>query len=221
MPHSAIGNFILLRELVRLYAPKARPEVVLSGDAGAAHSSLDDLFGCHCQFEPRTNIIRFSGASLMIRTDRHLPQLYKQQHQQLALKVKTLECEQGLASLVEALLVEALANEKIDDESSCLDHLCSVMGMSRWTLNARLQQEEQTFSKILQRVRIEQACFLLSETQLGMQEIGERLHFSSLSVFSRFFSTHMGISPRHYRQRSRPAEPNSTSSGWKGAKQGT
>lgn len=61
-------------------------------------------------------------------SDRHLPQLYKQQHQQLALKVKTLECEQGLTSLVEALLVEALANEKIDDESSCQDHLCSVMG---------------------------------------------------------------------------------------------
>lgn len=199
--YSAIGNFILLRELVRLYAPSARLEIALSMEGGADRRRLDELFGCHCQFGQQANVIRFEGAELAAPAERYLPLLHRQQGQQLARKVAALEQDPGFSAMIFALLDEALANEKIGDEASCLDHVCAVVGMSRWTLNARLGQEEKNFSMILKMVRITRACALLAETSLSMQEISERLRFSSLSVFSRFFSTHLGSSPRHYRQR--------------------
>lgn len=199
---SAIGNFMMLRELVRLYAPRAQLTLSLCGEAGPEHKALDDLFGCHCQFGQPANVLGLRHADLALSAETHLPLLHRQQRQQIAQRVLALQQEQGFAAMVASLLGEALCNEKMGDASSCLDHLCAVMNMSRWTLNTRLQQEEQTFSKVLQRVRIEQACALLADSRMSVQEISDRLRFSSLSVFSRFFSTHLGASPRHYRQRS-------------------
>ncbi|MNR39050.1 transcriptional activator FtrA [compost metagenome] len=73
--------------------------------------------------------------------------------------------------------------------------------MSRWTINARFKQETSHLSMLLKNVRIKKACAWLAETDMSIQDISERLRFSSLSVFSRFFSTHMGTPPLHYRRR--------------------
>lgn len=45
-----------------------------------------------------------------------------------------------------------------------------------------------------------EAAFLLHNSNLSIAQIGERLHFSDLPSFSRFFSRMKGLSPREYRE---------------------
>lgn len=46
-----------------------------------------------------------------------------------------------------------------------------------------------------------EAAFLLYSSSLSIVQIADRLHFSSLSSFSRFFSRMKGLSPREYREK--------------------
>ncbi|MEG0006855.1 MAG: helix-turn-helix domain-containing protein [Aeromonas sp.] len=199
--HSAIGNFMLLKELVRLYAPGVETAVSLRGAAKPGSKQLDEDFGCHCQFDQAANVIHFKSAALTSRAEHYLPLLNRNQHQQISRRVAALEYEQGFSSLVMSLLEQAIENNVLNDEASFMEYICGLFGMSRWTINARLNQENSHLSMLLKKVRIKKACAWLAETDLSIQDISERLRFSSLSVFSRFFSTHMGSSPLHYRRR--------------------
>lgn len=199
--YSAIGNFMVLRELVRLYAPGAETLVTLNGPEDPGHPWLDEAFGCHCQFDQGANVIRFHKADLTIPTNTYLPLLNQNQHQHITRRVAALEQDQGLSSLIYRLLDEAIENNQIQDDDNFMDHICAIVGMSRWTLNIRLNQEETHVSTLLKKVRLNKACLWLAETNITLQDISERLRFSSLSVFSRFFSTHMGASPLQYRRR--------------------
>jgi AraC family transcriptional regulator, L-rhamnose operon transcriptional activator RhaR len=53
----------------------------------------------------------------------------------------------------------------------------------------------------LARLRAEQAATLLLQTELSVQEIGERVGWSDLSYFARRFRMHFGCSPSAYRVR--------------------
>lgn len=199
--HSAIGNLRMIRELVRLYAPTASTTVSLRGSDDKDSKRLDDAFGCRCQFGQNANVIYFKEADLSAPVDSYLPLLHQNQHRQITKTVAALEYEQGFSSLIYSLLDEAIEQNNIADEASFMEHICTLVGMSRWTLNIRLNQENTNLSQLLKNVRLKKACLWLAETNLSVQDISERLRFSSLSVFSRFFSTHMGSSPLHYRRR--------------------
>lgn len=55
-------------------------------------------------------------------------------------------------------------------------------------------------TEYINRKRIEAACRLLSETQLSVQEISEKVGFSDKSHFYRMFSKFMGGTPAEYRE---------------------
>jgi AraC family transcriptional regulator, L-rhamnose operon transcriptional activator RhaR len=63
----------------------------------------------------------------------------------------------------------------------------------------------------LARLRAERAATLLLQTNLAVQEIGERVGWSDLSYFARRFRAHFGCSPRAYRVRL--GQANATSAG--------
>jgi AraC-like DNA-binding protein len=199
--YSAIGNFMMIRELVRLYAPNASTRVSLSGRDDSGRKRLDEVFGCHCLFGQDANVIRFDRSDLATPTDTYLPLLNKNQHQHIIKRVATLEHEQGLSSLIYQLLDDAIEHDQLQDDGNFMEYICGIMGMSRWSINIRLGQETTNISALLKKVRLHKSCLWLAETDITVQDISERLRFSSLSVFSRFFSTHMGTSPLHYRRR--------------------
>lgn len=45
-----------------------------------------------------------------------------------------------------------------------------------------------------------EASFLLRTTSLSITQIADRLHFSDVASFSKFFSRFKGVSPRDYRR---------------------
>lgn len=68
-------------------------------------------------------------------------------------------------------------------------------------LRRDLQREEQTFRALRDQCLEEQACRLLRETGLGVDEVARRLGFSESSAFSRAFRRWTGHSPGQFRDR--------------------
>lgn len=58
-----------------------------------------------------------------------------------------------------------------------------------------------TYSQILQNIKLKQACFYLSKTDLSPQEIIERIGYTELSYFYHIFKKNFGLTPMEYRKR--------------------
>ena len=56
-----------------------------------------------------------------------------------------------------------------------------------------------TYTELVQEKRISQACFLLKNTNLSVEEIADRVGYENASFFYRIFKSKYGLSPRKYR----------------------
>lgn len=82
-----------------------------------------------------------------------------------------------------------------------LDELASLLNLSARQTQRLLQNHfGKTFSQKLTEARMASACQLLTNTELSVTEISERLGYSSIEHFSSAFKRFMGASPRRYRQ---------------------
>lgn len=87
------------------------------------------------------------------------------------------------------------------DPRTLLASVCDALRLTRWTLNRHLREEGCHFSALLEQVRREEACRLLQDPGLQLQEVGGRLGFASQSSFTRFFKEAFAQSPSQYRSR--------------------
>ena len=62
------------------------------------------------------------------------------------------------------------------------------------------------FTKILNNLRIKNACTLLKNTDLSVREVCVRSGFNKSDVFYKMFKKHMGVSPREYREKILPGD---------------
>lgn len=91
----------------------------------------------------------------------------------------------------------------IEDDVS-IASLSEMMGYSTYYLSRKFKEETGVSVKeYLREKRIEKGARLLRSTELGLDEIAERLHFCSRSHFSDTFHRIMGLSPSEYRKKMR------------------
>ena len=57
-----------------------------------------------------------------------------------------------------------------------------------------------SFSRYLQRIRVEQSCRLLESTDLRISEIAPKVGYDNVKFFNQIFKNTLGISPRQFRQ---------------------
>ena len=62
------------------------------------------------------------------------------------------------------------------------------------------KQTGKTFKSLLENKRMSQACFLLKNTNLSIEEISYNIGYENLSFFYKLFRRLQGMSPREYRQ---------------------
>lgn len=80
-----------------------------------------------------------------------------------------------------------------------LPMVASQLHLSERTLKRKLAELGLTFSEMLDEVRQKDACKLLEETQLTIDEVALRLGFQDRSNFTRAFRRWMGMPPSQYR----------------------
>lgn len=71
---------------------------------------------------------------------------------------------------------------------------CSVSALKK-----KLQAENISYSELLASVRMDCACFYLSEMEFTVQDVSSILGFQDVSSFSRNFKQWVGLTPRAYR----------------------
>jgi AraC-like DNA-binding protein len=84
-------------------------------------------------------------------------------------------------------------------EPPSISFLATQVGMSETKLK---QLFKQTFGDSIynyfQKIRMEEAAFLLKQSAYSVSEVGYQLGFSNLSHFSRLFQRHYGVTPKKY-----------------------
>ncbi len=122
------------------------------------------------------------------------------QKEKLDKKLSEMSENIGFSSVVSRIVLNALHNQENSDDDNILDSTCYKLNMSRWTLNRHLHLEGVSFQSILKEIRMKEACRLLKESNLTLQEISEIIGFSSQSTFTRFFKGQLDVNPSNFRK---------------------
>ncbi|MCO8161662.1 AraC family transcriptional regulator [Pseudomonas sp. 21LCFQ010] len=81
-----------------------------------------------------------------------------------------------------------------------LDDVAEQMGMTSWSLQRRLREQNLSFSSVVDTLRRELATHYLSQHQLPISDLAPLLGYSETSAFSRAFRRWFGVSPRQWRR---------------------
>ncbi len=109
---------------------------------------------------------------------------------------------QGLTGKVRAAIHLLLSHGE-----PVLEAVAENMGLSAWTLQRRLREQNVSFSGLVDNVRCELATHYLQQKSLSVSSMAMLLGYSEVSAFSRACRRWFGISPRQWRrQETRPAE---------------
>jgi AraC-like DNA-binding protein len=80
------------------------------------------------------------------------------------------------------------------------DHVSKMLSMHRRALNRALHARGTTFQHILDDVRYDVACQLLSDTHIVLDDIAATLGYTGVTSFMRAFNRWTGTSPGHWRR---------------------
>lgn len=81
-----------------------------------------------------------------------------------------------------------------------IDNICQKMNLSRWTLNRKLNDEKTSFSEIVQKIKMNTACSLVSKGDQTMDEISLVLGYSSSAAFFNAFKKWTGKTPSEFKR---------------------
>lgn len=98
-----------------------------------------------------------------------------------------------------SMKVDRLVRTKLDEGGCDSQGVADYFNIDRRTLNRRLARDGETFSTILQSVRIEIACRALDGSDFSLSSIADEAGFKSLSSFSRWFQKSFGCTASDWR----------------------
>lgn len=198
---SAIGNFLLLYKIVSQYSLNKSIEIGCTGAHSDDYDFINDSFETKCKFGSKENFIIINTKTGEDDASHYNYQLNLLQKKLLDTKRAEIYGKTTFEDIVAGIIEKSVHKYgMIGSDSSIMDNVCSLMTMSRWTLNERLKEEGTSFSELLRSIKLKISCNLLVNSSKSIQEISELVCFSSISSFSRFFTTNLNISPLSYRK---------------------
>jgi AraC-like DNA-binding protein len=79
-----------------------------------------------------------------------------------------------------------------------------IAGLSVRTLQRRLEEEGLSYSRLVEKTRLNRAIYWLRDPSIQLIDISAELGYSDAAHFSRAFKRWTGLSPREYRRQNRP-----------------
>jgi len=79
--------------------------------------------------------------------------------------------------------------------------VAKLFSMSARTLNRRLKLQGTTFGEVVDEVKSQIACQILSDSEMKLTELADFLHYSDSSSFIKAFKRWTGTTPAHWRRR--------------------
>jgi AraC-like DNA-binding protein len=119
-----------------------------------------------------------------------------------ALRLAQEQCERALEQVDGEDLVQRVRSVAANPEGGFrnLDEVALKLGASSRTLKRKLKAEGTAFSEVLDGLQSEQACALLKQEHLSIDEVAERVGYSDVSNFTRAFKRWTDLTPAAYRK---------------------
>jgi AraC-like DNA-binding protein len=160
---------------------------------------LENYFQCPVHFSAGRNALIFKSSSAS------LPSQFRCQSTfQLLTQICKQELDKILGSQNTWRKTEELVMTSLQGEPPQIEKIANKMGMASWTLRRKLNEENTSFSEIVDKVRRELGESYVSDTLLNFTEISFLLGFSSPSAFQRAFKRWTKVSPGEYRNFFKP-----------------
>ncbi len=106
------------------------------------------------------------------------------------------------ASYEQSLMIKLLAYIDTEYKNAALSAFAEQNGIDNYTLSRLIKRQTgQTFKSLLQEKRMSQACYLLQNTPLTVDDISAAVGYDNTSYFHRLFFRTYGVRPREYRLR--------------------
>ncbi len=160
------------------------------------YAAFAHLLPCPLRYGKNVNQLRFPEALLdrpLLMADVTASQLAREQCERELVALSS----QPLVSRVKALLSENLA------DMPDLDTVAGRCCMSARSLKRKLAEHGVSFSELVAAMRRDEACVLLTEGRLSVEQIALRLGYRDPANFTRAFKAWTGETPRQYRDQSR------------------
>lgn len=199
---SSFAIFMLLISVIRHYLPTTqfRLTVEVTRPPYPAIASIDSRIRSCLQFDRPRNRLTCITAGLSTPYPVYNDLLNYYVRRRLDDQLQRIRESQSFTDHVEAFLRNALSSENfVIDSDNALQQVCSLYGMSRWTVLRKLKREGDSFKDLFVKVRFAEACRMLAHDNADLGKISARLGFASQSSFSRFFKALHGAPPAHYR----------------------
>ncbi|WP_456295114.1 AraC family transcriptional regulator [Vibrio sp. AK197] len=197
--NSSIGHFLFFKEILSHYLPRFSINVSFDNAIPLNGQSVDARFNTFCRYGENRNRMVVTSANLHQKNPMYNPNLYAMQKQLAEQRRSDLLMMSSYSAYVKECIAQSIERKEDDATDTLLDDVCQSLGVSRWTLNGKLNKENTTFSDLLKLVRLEKACSLLVSTEKSISEISMLCRFSSQSAFSKFFRKNNKLSPMQYR----------------------
>jgi AraC-like DNA-binding protein len=187
---------LLLEEGRRLLGPRHRPSRVwLAHRAPRGLSLASELGVDEVTFLAEQNGLAFPHDVLdlpMVTSDDALsPYLEAQAEKALA----ALAAEPGLVAEVRRVV-----REELGKGPSALARIARLLGMSRRTLQRRLEEEETSFQRLVDEAREEIARALVADASVPLSRVARAAGYSDERPFLRAFKRWTGLTPTAYRE---------------------
>lgn len=202
---SAFANFILLISVIRHYLPpkQFQLKVELTRPHFPAIASIEARIRSSLYFGCPRNRLTCITKGLTTPYPVYNDLLNSYARQRVETQLQDIRDVQTFSKQIEELVHKAFySGEPWLDSDSALQHVCRSLGVSRWTVLRRLKREGILFKTLFSEIRFGEACRMLAQTT-ELREISACLGFASQSAFSRFFKSHSGSTPSHYRESKR------------------
>ncbi len=189
-----LGMATLIYEMRLLLSDQWRPGYVqFRHERPGSTSTLEKIFGDRLYFDQDITAFFLSDDALnspitaQVTPERNRPNvaLNYQPNSNSQLLIKT-----------NRLIVELINAGK----NCSVNSLAETLGMSRRTLQLKLQQNHTSYRELYDTVRFDMARQYLLHSSLPQYAIAERLNFTDAPAFSKFIKERSGLSPRSYKR---------------------
>jgi AraC-like DNA-binding protein len=168
-----------------LWADWRPRRVCFAHDAPADRSVHERLFGPHVEFGHDFNGIVCARSDLEIANPDADPGIARMARQ--LLQAAPTSAAYDMTSQVRELVVMLLPT------GTCtIDRAAQHLGIDRRTIHRHLAAEGQTFSRIVETIRVELAERYVKERRRALTEVASLLGFSAPSAFSRWYRQRFG-----------------------------
>lgn len=171
-----------------------RPEQMLFREQDIdRHRSVANFEDCNVKRHPHCSAMGFPAEFLSRRVPWPVRSL------EFSEREAWLFGPEGSAPIVD-VLYRLIVSRFPYDKPPTLDHIATLTGASPAALKRKLAAGGMTYRALLDRVRFDSACELLSIPRLTIREIAQELGFSGTNNFVRSFRRMTGMTPGEYRQ---------------------